>query len=93
MATVATRAEIVWRDYASLSDPLSFARVDALAVCGVARAHPGTQTRELVKIVKMFAPADYAGMKADKLRLHFQYLMAADLETGFDYFRLTAGPK
>jgi hypothetical protein len=93
MQCLAESPGLRWRDYASLSDILSFGRVDPLAVCGINRLHPEEQTRELVKIVHMFSPENYARLRRDKLRLHFQYLMAADIGTDYDYFRMTAGPK
>jgi hypothetical protein len=31
-------------------------------------------------------------MRWDKIRLHFQYLMASELPTAYDFFALTAGP-
>ena len=93
LETLSGSPDLHWRDVASISDPLSFARVDPLAVCGINRRHPDRQSRKLVPFVRMFSPEKYARMKPDKLRLHFQYLMAAEIAADYDYFRLTAGPK
>ena len=39
------------------------------------------------------APADYAVIKKDIFRIHFQYIMAGDLLTDYDFFAITAGPQ
>jgi hypothetical protein len=39
----------------------------------------------------LFDPATYAVLKKNKRRMHMQYLMAAQLPGGYDYFSLTAG--
>ena len=41
----------------------------------------------------MFEPAVYEKLKQDRFRIHFQYIMAADLPTDYDYFRWTAGSR
>jgi hypothetical protein len=40
----------------------------------------------------MFPPHTYRKMRWDKIRLHFQYLMASQLPTSYDFFAITAGP-
>jgi len=45
------------------------------------------------RFVKMFEPAVYEKLKQDRLRIHFQYIMAADLPTEYDYFQWTAGSR
>jgi hypothetical protein len=44
------------------------------------------------KFADMFAPADYAALKKDRLSLHFQYLKASPRPVLFDYFSIVAGP-
>lgn len=40
----------------------------------------------------MFHDATWKKIQRDKMRLHFQYLMASELPNQYDYFRMTAGP-
>jgi hypothetical protein len=42
---------------------------------------------------KMFDPLKYKKMRIDKYRIHFQYLMAAEIPVEYDYFAITAGKK
>jgi len=40
----------------------------------------------------MFSPDTYKAVKKDLFRVHFQYIMAAEQLTDYDYFAITAGP-
>ena len=40
----------------------------------------------------MFPPESYAIIKKDLFRVHFQYIMAADVMMDYEYFAITAGP-
>lgn len=93
LATLASNQELDWLDVCSLADLMCFPRVDAVEICGVKRLFPLTQRRIRARFVKMFSPESYARIRADKRRLHFQYLMAGELDNEYDFFRLTAGPK
>lgn len=43
---------------------------------------------------KLFRPDTYRWLRRNKMRMHFQYLMAAQLRGGYDYFAMLthAGP-
>ena len=41
----------------------------------------------------MFHAAAYRRLKRDKFNLHFQYLMAGERVTDYDYFAITAGSR
>lgn len=92
---VATAPGVRWLDFSARRDGASVTQVDPLAVSGISRP-PGIPRRPLqfpVRIVKMFSPDTYARLKKDIFRIHFQYIMAGDLLTDYDFFAITAGPK
>ncbi len=94
LRTVATAPGVHWLDFSARRDGASLTQVDPLAVSGVARP-AGIAVRPLqfpVRIFRMFPPDVYAVIKKDTFRIHFQYLMAAELSTEYDFFALTAGP-
>ncbi|MFJ2993421.1 hypothetical protein [Pandoraea sp. NPDC087047] len=90
LRTVGHSCVYPWVDVAAQADPLCFARMHPLAACGIALPHRPRQV--IAKFFKLFSPTRYRALQRDKMRLHFQYLMAADLPGEYDYFRLTAGP-
>jgi len=40
-----------------------------------------------------FTKEGYAELKKDRYKIHFQYIMAQELDGEYDYFRITAGPQ
>lgn len=91
---VATAPGVRWLDFSARRDGASVTQVDPLAVSGISRP-PGIPRRPLqfpVRIVKMFSPDSYARLKKDIFRVHFQYIMAGELLTDYDFFAITAGP-
>jgi hypothetical protein len=44
-----------------------------------------------VKFFESFSAKGYKNLKKDRLKLHFQYLMASELGCGFDYFLYVSG--
>ncbi len=82
-----------WIDVTSAVDGACIALSDPLTLSGVTRP-PGT--RQQPKLVsarfnKLFSPATYAAARRNVLRMHFQYLMAAEMAGEYDYFLITAG--
>jgi pimeloyl-ACP methyl ester carboxylesterase len=95
LKALADARELPWLDMNARADSLCFAQANPVEVSGVAAAGGGQGVRPLQQVVRpfrMFAPADYARLRRNKLRLHFQYLMASALLNEYDYFRMTAGP-
>ena len=41
---------------------------------------------------KMFSDSKYRALKYDRYRMHFQYMMASDVKSYYDYFDITSGP-
>lgn len=81
-----------WFDMGAKSDPLCFFDVNPAISDGVTLKNKTTPYRFTVRPYKMFSAEKFKVLKKNKLRLHFQYLMAADLKTDFDYFEITTGP-
>ena len=95
LKTVATAPGVRWVDFSARRDGASVTQVDPLEVSGISRPAgiPVRPQQFPVRIVKMFAPADYAIIKKDIFRIHFQYIMAGNLLTDYDFFAITAGPQ
>lgn len=83
-----------WVDISSPSDSVSFGMCDLLAL-----SFPKQDSKVLAGCVnprhmctprfhKLFTPSAYRWMKRNKMRMHFQYLMASDLSGAYDYFKL-----
>ena len=83
---------IPWTDVTIPPDPLCFYNLDPIKVSGV-NAPPSYSTKlAIARVFRMFKKETYATMRWNKLRLHFQYLMASELPADYDYFLMTAGP-
>ncbi len=94
LKTVATAPGVRWLDFSARRDGASVTQVDPLKISGISRP-PGIPVRPQqfpVRIVKMFPPEVYAVIKKDIFRIHFQYIMAGELLTDYDFFAITAGP-
>ncbi len=90
---LAIAQEIHWIDFTAPPDGCCFALVDPLTACGISEAPRLDDQPKLLspRFAEMFEPADYAAIRRDKFRVHFQYLMASDKPANFDYFAVTAG--
>ena len=94
LQTVATAPGVRWLDFSARRDGASVTQVDPLKISGISRpAGIPVRPRQFpVRIVKMFPPDVYAVIKKDIFRIHFQYIMAGELLTDYDFFAITAGP-
>ena len=94
LKTVATAPGVRWLDFSARRDGASVTLVDPLKVSGISRPKNGPVRPQQfpVRIVKMFPPDVYAVIKKDIFRIHFQYIMAGELLTDYDFFAITAGP-
>ena len=79
-----------WIDFSAPPDGCCFALVDPLAACGLV---PVPERPKLLspRFAEMFGTESYRMLREDKLRLHFQYLRAAEEASLYDYFLITAG--
>lgn len=92
LRTLAEHRDLPWLDMNARADALAFSQVNPLEASGVAGAALGRPVAQVVRPFRMFDDAAWAKIRRDKMRLHFQYLMASDLPNQYDYFRMTAGP-
>ena len=94
LKTVATAPGVRWLDFSARRDGASVTQVDPLKVSGISRPAgiPIRPQQFPVRIVKMFPPDVYSVIKKDIFRIHFQYIMAGELLTDYDFFAITAGP-
>lgn len=80
-----------WFDMGARADPLCFQQVNPAIAKGVCLNNTNRPCRIIVKPYDMFTADKYMALKKNKLRLHFQYLMAADIQTDYDYFEIVTG--
>ena len=88
-------AGATWVDVSAPTDWGSFALIDPFAIC-LGSQEAGSKRRQAFvspRFHTLFEPKDYQVLKTDKRRLHLQYLRAAPLPGGYDYFQITAGPR
>jgi pimeloyl-ACP methyl ester carboxylesterase len=92
MKILATVKAIPWTDVTIPPDPLCFYGLDPLEMLG--EIAPGLQGPRMAvaRVYRMFRQETYSRLRWNKLRLHFQYLMASELPADYDYFLTTAGP-
>ena len=90
---LATARGIDWIDFTAPPDGCCFALVDPVAACGISNAARQEDRPKLLspRFAEMFEPSDYAAIRSDKFRIHFQYLMASSKPVSYDYFAMTAG--
>jgi hypothetical protein len=90
---LATAQGIDWLDFTAPPDGCCFALVDPVAACGISEATRQEDRPKLLspRFAEMFEPSDYAAIRSDKFRIHFQYLMASRKPVSYDYFAMTAG--
>jgi hypothetical protein len=81
-----------WVDFTAPPDGCCFALTDPITAAGLAPARPNHPRLLSPRFAAMFPPATYAEIKRDRFRLHFQYLMAGELPSDYDYTAITAGP-
>ncbi|MFK5922814.1 MAG: hypothetical protein QM496_11600 [Verrucomicrobiota bacterium] len=92
---VAFAAEIDWVDFSARRDGACFARADPVTSSGIERP-PDCPIRPVMlpaRFVQMFSESSYNQIKRDIFRIHFQYLMAGEKLTKYDFFAISAGPQ
>lgn len=89
---LANAREIDWIDFSAPPDGCCFALVNPLLDSGK-EGDKRTGWPKLLspRFAEMFDPHEYAAIRDDRFRCHFQYLMASKKPVPFDYFAITAG--
>ena len=90
---VAATKGLEWYDFSAARDGASFFGLSPLY-----RPERAGEAQSKVRCYSarfhtLFSQSDYAELRKDRYRMHFQYLMATDRPGLMDYFRFTAGPQ
>jgi pimeloyl-ACP methyl ester carboxylesterase len=89
---LAKAKNIDWIDFSAPPDGCCFALVNPVLACGESVNAVKDRPKLLSpRFADMFDADDYAAMRRDRFRCHFQYLMASKKLVSFDYFAITAG--
>jgi hypothetical protein len=97
LARLRQERQLTWLDFTAPPDGCCFALMDPTEVCldgqqATAALSAGGPKRLSPRFAQSFSPDRYRGIRRDKYRCHFQYLMATELPAVYDYFSVTAGP-
>lgn len=90
LSVLAGAPQIPWVDVTSPSDPASACSIDIFH--DVEASSAGRIRSASPRFHVYLTPDAFKAIRRDPISFHFQYLRAADLPGGFDYFALTAGP-
>ena len=74
-----------WSDFVARADSLAFVKTRPL------ETDSNFHAVKIIRFFNAFHPKTYKIIKKNKLKLHFQYLMASEIIGDYDYFKLTAG--
>jgi hypothetical protein len=81
-----------WIDFSAPPDGCCFALINPLLACGDDAIAVIDRPKLLSpRFADMFDADNYAAIRRDRFRCHFQYLMASKKTVPFDYFAITAG--
>ncbi|MBN8488730.1 MAG: hypothetical protein J0M20_13545 [Burkholderiales bacterium] len=92
LVELAASPRLTWLDVSAPPDGCCYALVDPCEGLTLPPAARGAK-RLNPRFAQLFTPATYEGLRRDKYRCHFQYLMAGELPGEYDYFAITAGPQ
>lgn len=94
---VAADSRVYWADVSSPGDSVSFGMCDlmALAMRGApppAQAYANPRHMCSPRFHKLFEPETYRRMRRNKMRMHFQYLMASEKRGAYNFFAMLTAP-
>ena len=93
ISRLAVEPSLAWIDCQSRKDVMAFLNFDPVDGVGVhvgrARCNPLTWR---VRFKDMLSPEDYRRLRWKFFRVHFQYIMASDRPSSYDYILLIGGP-
>jgi hypothetical protein len=90
VGALARQDEIFWFDIQCLTDPIHLYKCHTVALCGHAEAPQPKLV--FVRFKHALSPERYRKNRRDLLRLHRQYVLGPDRQSGFDFTLMTAGP-
>jgi hypothetical protein len=89
---VAKAQSTIWIDIGARIDPFSFDEINPTYVEGLQKPHEGFLQQFIIRPIEMYDNESFLKLKKQKLRLHFQYLMASDIPVEYDYFKIVTQP-
>ncbi len=92
LARLASEPALDWIDVTAPPDGCCFAFTDPIAAACLPVPRPDHPKLVSPRFAAAFTPERYAEIRRDRFRLHFQYLMASELPSDYDYTAITAGP-
>jgi hypothetical protein len=84
------RSDVQWLDVQSLTDVLNFYRADPASALGLAAKRP--PVLQYVRFRAMLTPETYRRIKRNWLRVHRQFVLAAERRTNYSFHMMLAGP-
>jgi pimeloyl-ACP methyl ester carboxylesterase len=90
---LAVESTLAWIDCQSRKDVMAFLNFDPVDGVGVhVGAHRCNPLTWRVRFKDMLSPPDYRRLRWKFFRVHFQYIMASDRPSPYDYILLIGGP-
>lgn len=92
LARVAGESAIQWFEYHTRDDAISFHRIDPVRLD---KAHDPAGRKPAIRFVQtrdMVTRETYRRIGASRMRLHYQFVMANDRRSPYDYFMFMTGP-
>jgi pimeloyl-ACP methyl ester carboxylesterase len=92
-ARLANEASVAWAEYHARSDAISFYKFDPVTLSRF-YGDPirGKPLLRRVWIQQMLTPRTYWRYRLKFMRLHYQFVMANELRSAYDYFMMVCGP-
>jgi hypothetical protein len=90
---VAAEPSFAWAEYQARDDIISFHKFDPVRLRRFKDANaPGGPIIRRVQIHEMVKPETLSRIRFNFMRLHYQFVMANERRTAYDYFMLMCGP-
>lgn len=93
LARIAAEPALDWVDISAPPDGCCFALTDPVAAAGLTASRADHPRLLSPRFAALFSAEGYAALRRDRLRLHFQYLMAGERAGSYDYTAIVAGPQ
>jgi len=89
---LAAEPSLAWAEYQARDDVISFHKFDPVKLARVTdRVEPGGPVVRRVQIHQMLSAPTLRRFRFNYMRLHYQFVMANELRTAYDYFMLMCG--
>jgi hypothetical protein len=90
---LAAEPSLAWAEYQARDDIISFHKFDPVKLRRLKDVNdPGGPVIRRVQIHQMLSAPTLRRFRFDYMRLHYQFVMANEVRTAYDYFMLMCGP-